>query len=213
MHLEQSVAYALLTLATCTGAVAAYYLLDLEDYFHLTGLLLGALAANLGRRLLVPVDVTNTVLVFADRILFFVWPIGVLALLCATFERERRLLRFVVAPGALLLPTLLLGWPDLFDGHVGLVGQLVSGATGIAALVLLMLRGRRAAFLSPLEMGAFFCGVSEGLVALVGYLNAEAWWPAIIVYCALYLALLILHLRVLWSLRRTHSTSPGSPPI
>lgn len=209
MHLEQSIAYALLTFACCSGIVAAYQLLELEEYFYLPGLLLGTLAANVSRRLLAPITTMNPVTLAADRVLFFVWPFGVLVLLCIAFE-QKRLLRAIAVPAALLVGAIV-AVPALFNEHVlHAIGQGIACFTGILALVLIALRGKRAAFLVPLEMGAFFAGVSEGLIALVGYLVPGTWWPAVVVYCALYLALILLHLRVLWTLRRTQTSSLDS---
>jgi hypothetical protein len=205
MHLAQTAAYALLVLALITGAVAAYQLRVFENYYHATALLLGALLVNLARRMLAPVDERDVLLLVSDRLLFFAWPLGVLALLCTAFERHA-ILQWAIAPlTAFFVGMLVVGAEHFDETLLCKIEQLVAGATGVFAVTLILLREQHAAFLTPLEMAAFFCGAAEGVIALVGFLVPGTWWPAICVYCVLYLALALLHLRVLWSLRRPTS--------
>lgn len=208
MPIETTIAYALLTIACCSGVVAAYTF-HTDDYFFVPILLLAALGANVARRVFVPFTFETLAVdaLFIDRLLFFVWPIGVIALLCIAFDRLR-LLRFAVLPLLGFFTTFLFLVPEWFGGgFVRVISQCVSGAGGILAIVLLVLRGKRAAFLSPLEMAAFFCGIAECLAAVVGYFVHGKWWPALAVYCVLYLALVLLHVRMLWTRRQMQQNS------
>lgn len=193
-------AYTLLTLAFLVSVAASYVRFVYEELFYVPFLLFGSIVANFCRRIVSPP--TSLVALFIDRAFFFVWPIGVLALLCLAFDKPRTLRLFVAPVAACTLGVLVFGF-DILDGHIlAAMGQTISGMAGALALVLLIIRGKRTAFLSTLEMSAFFCGAAEGLVAAVGYLVPGKWWPAVMLYCALYLALIALHLRVLWTHRR-----------
>lgn len=200
-------AYVFLTLTFIISVAASYVRFVREDLFYLPFLLFSSLVANFCRRIVSPP--TSALALFLDRAFFFVWPIGVLALLCLAFDKPRTLRLFVAPVAACILGVLVFGF-DILDGQIlAAMGQSLSGMAGALALVLLVLRGKRTAFLSTLEISAFFCGATEGLVALVGYLVPGKWWPAVMLYCALYLALIALHLRVLWT-HRQRLTSPRS---
>jgi hypothetical protein len=204
MLLLLQIAYTLLTLAFLSGVVAAVIHLENDhEYAPIPGLLLLAIATNLIRRKLAPVDINIPTEVFVSRWLFFVWPVGVLFVLLHAFNKPR--LTNCTTVLALLLIIALWAFPRAFDGgNVVHVAQGIATVTGIGAIALLLdIRKRQLGWPTALETAAVFCAVGECIAVTVGHFLPGTWWPAVIVYCVLYLALILLHARALWTPRQT----------
>jgi hypothetical protein len=92
-----------------------------------------------------------------------------------------------------------------------MVAQAIAAFDGMCAIGLaLFVLARVPTKLSPFETAAFFCAIGEGTAAMVGHVVKGHWWPAVIVYCVLYVALIVLHARVLWGTMHRRSLSPNS---
>lgn len=193
-------AYTLLTIACCIGFLSALFHHEKSrsiTFWFVPSMLLLAIVTNIVRRALrvhLPEDL------LAPRMLFFVWPFCCSMLLLLSFGK-RFFAGFVCLSFGLLYIAFALV-PSMFTGRITTVAQLVSGGIGLAALVLLIeSRKRRPYALSPAEIAGVYCGVAEGLTAFIERLIPRAWWPVVIVYSALYVALIFLFLVVLWKSR------------
>lgn len=194
------IAYTLLTIACCTGFLAALFHYEKSrsfSFWFVPTMLFVAIATNIARRAL-RVHLPDDLL--APRLLFFVWPLCCSMLLLLSFGK-RVLAGFVCISFGLLYFALAL-FPGMFTGRITSVAQLVSGSIGLAAFVLLVeSRKRRPYALSPAEIAGVYCGVAEGLTAFVERLIPREWWPIVVVYSALYVALIFLFVVVLWKSR------------
>ena len=204
------IAYALLTIAFVSGIIASVARIECEDddeFSIVPGLLLATIAANLGRHLIAPVNLEDPLMVFLSRTLFLVWPFSVLFLVLRSF-RWYRLAGLTVSMSGVFV-TLIGIVPWFFDGgktaHIArCIGFLTAG---LALLFLGLAKRNKKTKLEPFMVAAVFCAVAEGLVAGIGYLVDGIWWPAITIYCALYVALIVLHARLSWTPR---NNSPAS---
>jgi hypothetical protein len=139
-----------------------------------------------------------------------VWPIGTAFVLLWAFNK-RKMAGWVFVFAGLLI-TALGCIPYLFaNGRIVIVAQAVAAFDGVCAIGLaLFVLARVPTKLSPFETAAFLCAIGEGTAAMVGHLVKGHWWPAVIVYCVLYVALIVLHARVLWGTMNSKSLSPNS---
>ena len=198
------IAYALLTTAFVSGIIASIARIetgDDDEFSIVPGLLLATIAANLGRHLIAPVNVQDPLMVFLSRTLFLVWPFSVLFLVFRSF-RWYRLAGLTVSASGLFVVFIGIA-PRWFDG-----GQTVHVARAIGFLAATLALGflglakrNKTPKLEPFMTASVFCAIAEGLVAGIGYLVDGIWWPAIAIYCALYVALIVLHARLLWKQR------------
>lgn len=204
------IAYTLLTLAFVSGIIASVARIESSDdgeFAIVPGLLLATIAANLGRHLIAPVDVHEPLMVFLSRTLFLVWPFSVLFLVLRSF-RWYRLAGLAVSTSGVFI-TLIGIVPWFFDGgKTTHVARAVGFLAAVLALLFLGLAKRnKAPKLEPFMTASVFCAVAEGLVAGIGYLVDGVWWPAIAIYCALYVALIVLHARLSWIPRNNSPVS------
>lgn len=204
------IAYALLTLAFVSGIIASVTRIETDEddeFAIIPGLLLVTIAANLGRHLIAPVNLEDPLMVFLSRTLFLVWPFSVLFLVLRSF-RWYRLAGLTVSISGVFV-TLIGVTPWFFNG--GKTAHLARGigflAAGLALLFLGLTKQNNTPKLEPFMIASVFCAVAEGLVAGIGYLANGIWWPAITIYCALYVALIVLHARLSWTPR---NNSPAS---
>lgn len=198
------IAYILLTIACCTGFLAALFHHEKTksiSFLYVPGILLLAICTNIARRALrihLPDDL------LAPRMLFFVWPFCCAMLLLLSFGK--RILAGFVCTSFGLLYLAFVFVPDVFTGRITQLAQLISAGIGIAVLPLLVqTRKRRPYALSPAEIAGVYCGVAEGLTAFVGFMIPRDWWPTVLVYSALYVSLIFLFLVVLWKARPNNS--------
>lgn len=201
------IAYTLLTLAFVSSVVVAIVQIEQDEpYAPIPGLLFASICANIARHRLGETP-TLALDIFASRALFLVWPIGTAFVLLWAFDKRK------VAGGVLIVAGLLitaLGCiPYLFaNGRVVTVAQFIAAFDGVCAVGLaLFVLARVPTKLSPFETAAFFCAIGEGTAAMVGHIVKGQWWPAVVVYCVLYVALIVLHARVLWGAYKTNSKS------
>lgn len=204
------IAYTLLTLAFMSGVVASVVRIESSDdneFAIIPGLLLATITANLGRHLIAPVNLGDPLMVFLSRTLFLVWPFSVLFLVLRSF-RWYRLAGLTVSMSGVFV--ILIGVaPWFFDG--GKTAHLARGigfiAAGFALLFLGLAKRNKTPKLEPFMTASVFCAIAEGLVAGIGYLVDGIWWPAITIYCALYVALIVLHARLSWKPRNNSPVS------
>lgn len=194
------IAYTLLTIACCCGFLSAllhYERTKSASFWFVPGILFLAITTNIVRRVL-RVHLPDDLL--APRMLFFIWPVCCSLLLLLSFGK-RVLAGFVCTAFGLLYISLALV-PHVFTGRIVNVAQVVSAGIGVATLVLLVeSRKRRPYALSPAEIAGVYCGVAEGLTAFIERLIPREWWPVVLVYSALYVALIFLFLVVAWKSR------------
>lgn len=204
------IAYALLTIAFVSGIVASVVRIEsnADDEFSIVpGLLFTTIVTNLVRHLIAPVNLEDQLMVFLSRMLFLVWPFSVLFLVLRSF-RWYRLAGLTVSMSGVFV--VLIGvMPWFFDG--GKTTHLARGVGFLAAAFALLFLGlakrNKMPKLEPFMTASVFCAIAEGLVAGIGYLVDGIWWPAITIYCALYVALIVLHARLSWTPR---NNSPAS---
>lgn len=205
----RQIAYALLTFAFVSGVVASVTRIERDDDDEFTivpGLLLATIAANLGRHLIAPV-LEDPLKVFLSRTLFLVWPFSVLFLVLRSFRWYRLAGLAVSMSGVFVVLIGVVPW--FFDG--GKTAHVARGigflAANLALLFLGLAKRNKTPKLEPFMVASVFCAVAEGLVAGIGYLVDGIWWPAIAIYCALYVALIVLHARLSWKPRNNSPTS------
>ena len=204
------IAYTLLTIAFVSSVVAAVVQIERDEQFaQIPGLLFAAICANIVRHRLGETP-TLALDVFTSRVLFMVWPIGTAFVLLWAFDKRKSAGWVFVFAG--LLITALGCVPYLFaNGRIAMVAQAIAAFNGTCAIGLaLFTLARIPTKLSPFETAAVFCAIGEGTAAMVGHLVKGYWWPAVTVYCALYVALIVLHARVLWCTMNRKSLSPNS---
>lgn len=201
------IAYVLLTLAFVSSVIAAIVQIEQDElYAPIPGLLFATICANIIRHRLGETP-TLALDVFTSRAWFFVWPIGTAFVLFWAFDK-RKFAGWVFVFAGLLI-TALGCVPYLFaNGRVLIVAQAIATFDGVCAIGLaLFVLARVPTKLSPFETAAFFCAIGEGTAAMVGHVVKGYWWPAVVVYCVLYVALIVLHARVLWGAYKTNSKS------
>jgi len=204
------IAYVLLTLAFVSSVVVAVVRLEQDEPFApIPGLLFATICANIVRHRLGETP-TLALDIFTSRVLFMVWPIGTAFVLLWAFDKRKTAGWVFVSAG--LLITALGCVPYLFaNGRFIIVAQAVAAFDGVCAIGLaLFVLARVPTKLSSFETAAFLCAIGEGTAAMVGHLVKGYWWPAVIIYCVLYAALIVLHARVLWGTMNNKSLSPNS---
>jgi hypothetical protein len=204
------IAYTLLTIAFISSVIVAVVRLEQDEPFApIPALLFATICANIVRHRLGETP-TLALDVFTSRTLFMVWPIGTAFVLLWAFNK-RKMAGWVFVFAGLLI-TALGCIPYLFaNGRIVIVAQAVAAFDGVCAIGLaLFVLARVPTKLSPFETAAFLCAIGEGTAAMVGHLVKGHWWPAVIVYCVLYVALIVLHARVLWGTMNSKSLSPNS---